>query len=150
MEGVRASAAGSEINADSCSWYSDGAKLRWYRINGMKSPVQFAVVIAVPLEAANMYLKDSSFGTGISLGGISLKMLLNLQFRIIHWPGFYASDRFDYIGYPQLGSLAFIACGYLVTVLLLLAVIFIFRIFTRAFGRPGTRRPSLPDEPSEE
>ena len=96
-----------------------------------------------------MYFSGSSVGTGISFGAISLDKLLRYQFKLIHWPGFRASDWFDYIGYPQLGTLAIVASGYIDTVLLLIAVVFIFRSLIRAFGRPGSRRPTLPSDPTE-
>jgi hypothetical protein len=93
----------------------------------MKSPIQFAFVIALPLEAANMYFRDSFAYIRVSVGSISLGKLLGLQFQIIHWPGLIASDWFDRIGFPLLGLFATAASGYIDTVILLFAVIFVFR-----------------------
>jgi hypothetical protein len=49
------------------------------------------------------------------------------------------------MSYPQLGSLAIVASGYADTILLLVAVIYLFRWLRRG----GRRRRSLPDEPME-
>ena len=111
----------------------------------MKSPVQFAFVMALPLEAANMYFRDSFADVRTSIGAISLGKLLGMQFQIIHWPGLYISDWLQSIGFPKLGILATAAGGYLDTVLLLIAVIYFFRSFS---GRRA-KRLSLPDDPTD-
>ena len=101
--------------------------------------------MAVPLEAANMYFRDSSVDVGISAGAGWLEKLMYYEFKLIHWPGLYASYWFDSIGFPQIGSLAIVTSGYLDTVLLLIAVIFVFR----SLRRRGSKRSSLPDDPTE-
>jgi hypothetical protein len=111
----------------------------------MKSPIQFAFFLAVPVEAANMYFRDSFADFRISIGPISLDKLLDYQFRFIHWPGLYASNWFEGIGFPKLGILATAVSGYLDTVLLLIAVIFLFRSFR---GR-GAKSLSLPSDPTD-
>jgi|WetSurMetagenome_2_1015567.scaffolds.fasta_scaffold255028_2 hypothetical protein len=93
----------------------------------MKSPIQFAFVMALPLEAVNMYFRDSFADVRTSLGAISLGKLLDLQFQIIHWPGLIAADWFDRIGFQILGLFATAISGYIDTVILLFAVIFAFR-----------------------
>ena len=101
--------------------------------------------MALPLEAANMYFRDSFADVRTSIGAISLGKLLGMQFQIIHWPGLIASDWFDRVGFPQLGLFATAISGYIDTVILLIAVIF---IFSSLFGR-GAKRPSRPDDPTE-
>jgi hypothetical protein len=136
---------GNEVDTGSISWYSHGAKLRWYRIDGMKSPIRFAFFLAIPIEAANLYFRDSFADFRISLGSISLDKLLDYQFKFIHWPGLYLSDWLESIGLPKLGFLAIAASGYLDTVILLIALIFLFRSFS---GRK-TKRLSLPSDPTD-
>jgi hypothetical protein len=111
----------------------------------MKSPIRFAFFMAIPIEAANTLFRGSSVDIGIPFGAISLEKLLGYQFNIIHWPGFYASDWFEGIGYPQVGNLALVAIGYLDTVLLLIAGIFVFRWMSRR----GAKRIPPPDDPTE-
>jgi hypothetical protein len=111
----------------------------------MKSPIQSAFFMAMPLEAANMYFRDSFAYIRTSLGGISLGKLLDSQFEIIHWPGLYLADWFDRVGFPLLGLIATAVCGYLDTVILLIAVIFV----SGSLGGQGVRRPSRPDHSTE-
>lgn len=101
--------------------------------------------MAMPIEAANIYFRDSSFDAGFSVGGLTLEKLMGYQFKIIHWPGLYASEWVDRIHFPTLGDLVIVASGYLDTVLLLIAVIFLFRWF-----RPrSAKRSSRPNDPTE-
>jgi hypothetical protein len=111
----------------------------------MKSPTQFAFFMALPIEAANLYFRDSFAGLRISFGGISLEKLLDFQFRVIHGPGLYVSDWLEGIGFAKLGILATATSGYLDTVLLLIAVVYLFRSF---FGR-RTKPYSLPNDPTD-
>jgi len=114
----------------------------------MKSPIKFAFFMAVPLEAANEHFSGTSVGAGLSFGGISLDRLFDFQFKVLHGPGLYASDWFNYIGFPKIGTLAIIASGYLDTVILLLVCIFALGpLFRRSAKRPP--RPSDPTEVSE-
>jgi hypothetical protein len=83
---------------------------------------------------------------GFSIGSISLEKLMNFQFNFIHWPGLNASNWLEYVGYPQLGMLAIVVSGYLDTVLLLIAAIYLLR-----WVRPkGGKRPPLPIDTTEE
>jgi len=103
-------------------------------------------MMAVPIEAANIYFRGTPIDSAISFGPISLEKLLLYQFKIIHWPGLIASDWFERIGFLQIGFLATVAIGYLDTVLLLIAVTFLFDSL-----RPrGARHPAQPDDPAEE
>lgn len=101
--------------------------------------------MALPVEAANLYFRDSFADFKISFGVISLAKLLDYQFRFIHWPGRYLSDWLEGIGLARLGILVTATCGYLVTVILLIAVIYFFRSFS---GRK-TKPLSIPNDPTD-
>jgi len=134
-----------EISTDSCSWYSEGVKLGRYRINGMKSPIKFTFFMAAPIEAANIYFRGYSLNDEILFGGISLDRLLSYQFKILHWPGSYASDWLTSWGFPEVGYLAMVASGYFDTVLLLILAIG----FVGWLRSQGVRHPAQPDGPAE-
>ena len=101
--------------------------------------------MAIPIEVANVFLKDSSIDLRISFGAISLDKLLSDEYQFLHWPGIYFSNWLEGIGFSRVGLLAVVASGYLDTVILLIAVIFIFR----ALPRRRSRRSLPPDEPME-
>jgi hypothetical protein len=112
----------------------------------MKSPVQFAFFMAMPIEAANMYFRGTSVDARFSIGPLSLEKLLGYQFEFLHWPGLYVSGWLDRIGFSQVDFVAIGASGYIDTVLLLIACIFVLR-----WSRPkGRRRPPSPTNTSED
>jgi len=112
----------------------------------MKHPIRFAFFLAIPLEAANLYFRGSSIGSGISIGAITVDQLLRYQFDFLHTPGYYASEWFYYHRIPKVGTLAIAACGYFETVLGLIVLIFLGKaLFSREKRRPPTH-----DEPAED
>ncbi|MGD0938986.1 MAG: hypothetical protein ABR905_04670 [Terracidiphilus sp.] len=111
----------------------------------MKSPIRFAFIMAVPIEAASIYLKGNASDIRFSAGGISLERVISQQYEFVHWPGLYLSDWFSSVGFPRVGDLAVLACGYLDTVLLLLTCF----IVLGSLRRRGRGHAPTPDEPAE-
>jgi hypothetical protein len=109
----------------------------------MKSPIEFALVAAIPAEAANFLFAGFPIDTGFPADTSWYVKLIAYQWLYLHWWGWLLVFKIDDAGFEKLivhgklGDFILLVSGYLDTVLLILAGIFVLR-----YGRYLARKYS--------
>lgn len=91
----------------------------------MISPIKFALIAAIPIEAANLLFAGYPTDVGLPPATIWYEKLIAYRWLFLHWLGLFLIDD---TGINALNNFVFLASGYFDTALLIVLVIFSFGV----------------------
>jgi len=106
---------------------------------GRKSQIGFVLLAAFAIEAVNFFLGSLAVDPGSEETQWYVN-LLALQWAALHALGILMTDWVDRLGFPRLDVPALFLGGYLTTVAVLAALVFVGQRVVRWIRRPQRRR----------
>jgi hypothetical protein len=101
----------------------------------VKSPIKFALIAAIPLEALNFWLVSFPLDVGFPPDTPWHVKLIPYQWLVLHWPGVWLLEPLIGTKFEKLAEVIFVGIGYFDTVLLILVGILGVRLVRRVMQK---------------
>jgi hypothetical protein len=108
-----------------------------------KSPIRLALVAAIPVEAINFFFAMFPVDVGLPPDAKWYTKATGFEWLVLHWPGLWLGHWMDNTRFEWLEAFLWAACGYLDTVIVIIAGILVFRLLRHARRHQDAAKATL-------